>query len=115
MVFTKSLKGQYSFKVIFKRGEYVSNNNVTVYVLKNRKYENINFLGICVSKKHGNSVVRNKLKRWVREAYKEIENDLDKGYNIIVLYKKNIDVSKLDFCCIRKELTECLNKLGMQK
>ncbi len=113
MVFTKSLKGQYSFKVIFKRGEYISNNNITLYILKNRKYENNNFLGICVSKKHGNSVVRNRLKRWAREAYKEIEKDLNKGYNIIILYKKNIDVSKLDFYCVKKELKESLEKLGI--
>lgn len=113
MVFTKSLKGQYSFKLIFKRGEYISKDNVTVYIFQNKKYENNNFLGICVSKKHGNSVIRNRLKRWVREAYKEIEKDLKKGYNIIILYKKNIDVDKLNFNIIKTELSECTKSLGM--
>jgi len=113
MVFTKSLKGQYAFKLIFRRGEYISNNNITVYVLGNKKYVNNNFLGICVSKKHGNSVVRNKLKRWAREAYKEVEKNMKKGYNIVVLYKKNIDVDSLNFNIIKEELSECINKLGI--
>ena len=57
----------------------------SVYVKKN-SVEDENNLGICVSKKHGNSVVRNKLKRWVREAYYSLENSLDKNYNIVILY-----------------------------
>ena len=113
MVFTKSLKGQYIFKLIFKRGKYISNNNITVYILNNKKHDNNNFLGICVSKKHGNSVVRNKLKRWAREAYKEIEENIKRGYNIIVLYKKNIDVDSLNFNIVRDELSESARKLGI--
>lgn len=108
MVFTKSLKGRYSFKYMLRKSKYISNNNITVYCLKNRDDLEENFLGICVSKKHGNSVIRNKLKRWVREAYKEIETNLNKGYKIIVLYKKGIDVDNVDFHVIKEELIYCL-------
>lgn len=109
MVFTKSLKGRYIFKYMLKKSKYISDKNITVYYLKDKKYMEENFLGICVSKKHGNSVVRNKLKRWVREAYKGLEEKLQKGYKIIVLYKKNIDVAIIDFHVVKSELENCLN------
>lgn len=115
MVFTKSLKGQYRFKLTLKRGQYFSNKNITIYVLKNKKCDSSNFLGICVSKKHGNSVVRNRLKRWVREAYKEIEDSVEVGNNIIVLFKKNINVDEIDFHLVKKELIEAIEKVGMNK
>ena len=115
MVFTKSLKGRYSFKYMLKKSKYISSKNITVYYLKDRKYTEENFLGICVSKKHGNSVVRNKLKRWVREAYKEIEIKLNKGYKIIVLYRKNISVVCVDFHAIKEELYNCLKETEIYK
>lgn len=113
MVFTSSLKGRYLFKKILKRGKYSSNENITVYVMKNNS-EN-NYLGICVSKKHGNSVVRNRLKRWVREGYKELENDIFRGNNIIVLFKKNIDVKILNFFKVKEEMYNSMKELGVLK
>ena len=110
MVFTKSLKGRYSFKYMLKKGKYISRNNITTYYIKNKWNENENFLGICVSKKHGNSVERNKLKRWAREAYKEIENDLNKGYKIIILYKKNVEIENINFHILKEELISCLKE-----
>ena len=110
MVFTKSLKGRYSFKYMLKKSKYISSKNITVYYLKDRVYTDENFLGICVSKKHGNSVVRNKLKRWVREVYKDIEKKLNKGYKIIVLYRKNISVDSIDFHVLKEELNNCLKE-----
>lgn len=115
MVFTKSLKGRYSFKYMLKKSKYVSNKNITVYYLKDKKCIGENFLGVCVSKKHGNSVVRNKLKRWVREAYKEIEEKLEIGYKIIVLYKKNINIDCVDFHVVKEELENCLKEVGLYK
>ncbi len=115
MVFTKSLKGRYSFKYMLKRSKYISNENITVYFLNDRNNEETNFLGICVSKKHGNSVVRNRLKRWAKEAYKEIEESICKGYKIIILYKKGIEVDKIDFHVIKKEIIYCLNEAGIYR
>ena len=111
MVFTSSLKGRYLFKKILKRGKYYSEDNITVYAMKNDS-EN-NYLGICVSKKHGNSVVRNKLKRWVREGYKELESSMKKGYYIIVLYKKKIQVDELNFNKVKSEIETAMKEVGV--
>lgn len=110
MVFTKSLKERYSFKYMLKKSKYISKEYITVYYLREKSNTGENFLGICVSKKHGNSVVRNRLKRWVREAYKELEYKINKGYKIIVLYKKNINVNEIDFHVLKEELNNCLKE-----
>ena len=84
MRYTKSLKGSINFKRVLKQGKYVSGKNIAVYIKKNN-LNCENNLGICVSKKHGNSVTRNRLKRWVREAYYFFENEIIKGNNIVIL------------------------------
>ena len=107
MRYTKSLKGSVNFKRVLKQGKYVSGKNIAIYVKRNDLNNGTNRLGICVSKKHGNSVVRNKLKRWVREAYYSLENSLDKNYNIVILYRKGIEVEKLSYNVLKSEIT-CL-------
>ncbi|MCA9044543.1 MAG: ribonuclease P protein component [Planctomycetaceae bacterium] len=42
-------------------------------------------LGTSVSRKHGNSVVRHRLKRWIREAFRLQQFDLPVGYDLIVI------------------------------
>ncbi|MDD2628029.1 MAG: ribonuclease P protein component [Clostridia bacterium] len=113
MIFTKSLKGSYYFKRLLRKGKYSSSANITVYVLDNKRNKVNNYLGICVSKKHGNSVVRNKLKRWAKESHKEVETRLSKGKQIIVLYKKNINIDKINFNTIIKELKQNYLNLGI--
>ena len=109
---TISLKKKFDFKKTLNYGRYAAGEYISVYVLKRKSTEDQeqNLFGICVSKKHGNSVIRNKLKRWVREAYKEIEPKINKGYKIIVLYKKNIVVNNISFHVLKNELDECLKE-----
>ena len=113
MRYTKSLKGSVNFKRALKQGKYVSSKNIAIYVRKNDLNGGMNLLGICVSKKHCNSVVRNKLKRWVREAYYTLENYVDKNYNIVILYRKGIDVEKLSYNVVKDEITRLFTKIEL--
>ena len=113
MRYTKSLKGSVNFKRVLKQGKYVSGKNIAIYVKRNDLNGGTNLLGICVSKKHGNSVIRNKLKRWVREAYYSLENIVDKNYNIVILYRKGIEVEKLDYFVIKDEIRRLFTKIEL--
>ena len=118
MKYTLSLKKNRDFRYIIKRGKFARGRYLNVYYIerknkKSREEESANYLGICVSKKNGNSVCRNKLKRWVREAYKYEESSLKKNSNIVVLYKKNVTVDMLDYNKVNEDIKKCFEELKL--
>ena len=101
------------FKVMFRKAKYHSCKHITLYALKDNKQDDKNYIGICVSKKHGNSVVRNKLKRWAREVYKINEKNLKKGYLLVILYKKDINVAEVNYNVVVSEFEKSIKSLGI--
>ena len=51
----------------------------------------INRLGVSVSKKIGNSVVRHHMKRLVKESFRLHEDMFNSGLNIVVIARKGAD------------------------
>ena len=84
MKFSESLKKTRDFSVVYQRGRSVANRTLVLYVLR-RKGADTNRVGISVSKKVGNSVVRHHLTRLVRESYRLHELEFDRGLDLIVL------------------------------
>ena len=71
------------FQVIYKKGKSYANKYLVMYILEN--HSDKNRLGISVSKKVGNSVVRHRLTRLVRESYRLQESIFQKGLDIVVI------------------------------
>lgn len=71
------------FQIIYKKGKSYANKYLVMYVLENNKEENR--LGISVSKKVGNSVVRHRITRLIRESYRLQESKFQNGYDIVVV------------------------------
>lgn len=111
MKFTLRIKKGKTFKYILRKGSYNSGKYLITHVCRTKYDNNINFFGVCVSKKNGNSVERNKLKRWVREVYKNEENKLKKGYNIVFLYKKTTVIDNLNYNLIKEDIVKSLKEL----
>ena len=74
------------FRYVYNRGKSISNDILVLYTLKNKA--SINRIGISVSKKVGNSVVRNRVKRLIRESYRLNKDGFDKGYDLIFIARK---------------------------
>ena len=75
MKFSESLKENQDFQIVYKTGKS--------YVRENQSGGNR--LGISVSKKVGNSVVRHRLTRLIRESYRLQEEHFQSGYDIVVI------------------------------
>ena len=77
-----SLKNS-EFQNIYKNGKSYANKYLVMYVLEN--LEGKSKLGISVSKKVGNSVVRHRLARLIRESYRLNREMFNSGLNIVVI------------------------------
>ena len=87
MKFSESLKKNDQFREVYKNGRSLANKYLVIYVLENNL--EINRLGISVSKKVGNSVVRHHLARLIRESYRLHEDMFNSGLDIVVVARKS--------------------------
>lgn len=88
MVKTESLKKNIQFKNVYKNGKSYANKYLIMYIWENNN--DINRLGISVSKKVGNSVIRHRVKRIIKESYRLHENIFNSGLDIVVIARNNI-------------------------
>ena len=87
MNFSESLKKNQDFQSVYRKGRSYANKLLVMYVLENNMERNR--LGISVSKKVGNSVVRHHVTRLVRESYRLQENIFNSGLDIVVIARAN--------------------------
>ena len=85
--FSESLKKNHDFQYVYKNGKSYANKYLVMYVLENNMSGNR--LGISVSKKVGNSVVRHRVTRLIRESYRLHENIFNSGLDIVVIGRNN--------------------------
>lgn len=83
MKFSESLKKNKDFQVVYKNGKSYANRYLVLYIRENGMDKNR--LGISVSKKVGNSVVRHHLTRLIRENYRLQEEHFQCGFDLVVI------------------------------
>ena len=87
----ESLKKTADFRNVYQNGKSLANKYLVMYVMENNREKNR--LGISISKKVGNSVIRHRVKRLVREAYRLQEEKFASGLDLVVIARvtaKNI-------------------------
>ena len=84
---SEGLKNTNQFKIVYNNGKSYVNRELVMYLRKNDS--DTNRLGISVSKKVGNSVVRHRITRLIRESYRLNEAKLLQGYDIVVVARAN--------------------------
>lgn len=83
MKFSESLKKSKDFQKVYNKGNSYANRLLVMYVLEN--HTDKNRLGISVSKKVGNSVIRHHVTRLIRESYRLQEDMFNSGLDIVVI------------------------------
>ena len=110
---TIMIKKKYEFKNLFSKGKFYYGEFIHMYIKPNNK--TYNKLGIAVSKKQGKAVVRNHIKRLIRENYKNLENNLRCGYNILFIINKNQNdkTKSISFYDIKNNMNNLFEKSGI--
>lgn len=111
MYFTESLKKSFQFRFVYNKGKSLANKYLVMYIIKNGK--DSNRLGISVSKKVGNSVIRSRVTRLIRESYRLKEDKLQLGFDIVVIAR--VDSNNASYENISKALYHLLKKHNLLK
>ena len=78
-----SIKKNEDFKLVYRQGRSYANRLLVMYVRKNGL--EINRLGVSASKKIGNSIIRHRIVRLMREVFRLHATDMKTGYDIVVV------------------------------
>lgn len=86
------LRNNREFKTVYNKGKNFWNRNLILYKKKNDLKETR--LGITITKKFGNAVIRNRVRRRINEIYRLNLYRIKDGYDLVIIPKKNvIDIS----------------------
>lgn len=97
MRFSESLRKNHQFQLVYKTGKSYANRYLVMYVRENGTGGNR--VGISVSRKVGNSVVRHRITRLLRESYRLREAMFDSGLDIVIVARKDaasVGYAKMD-------------------
>ena len=110
---TKMLKKNYEFKKVLTKGNYYSGKYIETFILKNSF--DFNFLGLAISVKTAKAVKRNRIKRLIRENYKNVEESIKTGYSIIFLWKKKAKIEDATYENIKNDFNIIIDKAKIKK
>lgn len=107
-----SIKKNSDFQKVYQTGKSYANRQLVMYV--KRMEQPMIRIGISVSKKVGNSVVRHRMTRLVRESFRLNESRLETGLDIVVVVRaaakeaeyKTIERAFLHLCGLHNILKE---------
>lgn len=107
-----SIKKNSDFQVVYKTGKSYANKQLVMYVKRTEAPGRR--IGISVSKKVGNSVVRHHVTRLIRESFRLNESILETGLDIVVVARaaakesdyKTIERAYLHLCGLHNILKE---------
>ena len=99
------IKKNTEFSKLFKRGKRVFSPTLTLIYFQSDSLK----MGIALSKKHGKAVVRNRIKRLIREVFSKNSHILNGKYSIIVAPKV---LESYSFSSFEKSIVSCFKKVN---
>ena len=103
------MKENSAFRRLYHRGASAANRYLVVYCRRNG--QPVSRLGFTVSTKLGHAVVRNRIRRRLREIYRL--NEAKAGYDIVVVVRTA--AIEADHAALTKALTSLLRRLELSE
>ena len=105
-----SIKENSDFKRLYYRGKSVVKKRIVLYYKKNKF--GYNRLGLTVSPKIGCAVVRNKVRRLLKENYRNLQG-LSEGFDIVIVARNSS--KDASFHELGKDIRKALSECGILK
>ncbi len=99
------VKKNEDFQKVFKKGKSFANRQFVVYCLPNEGQEEFR-IGLSVSKKVGNAVTRVQIKRYIRQVFLELKDQVKQDMDYVIIARN--PAATLDFHETKKSLEHVL-------
>ncbi|UOQ44741.1 ribonuclease P protein component [Halobacillus salinarum] len=106
------IKKNKEFQEVFQHGQSFANRQLVLYYRQKKDQPHFRF-GLSVSKRIGTAVVRNQVKRYLRQAFLELEGQILQDYDFVIIARN--PASRMDFQEIKKSLTHVLSRSRLLK
>src|SRR5690625_1386964 len=101
------VKDNKEFQSIFKNGKSFANRQLVIYYIKKPGQPHFR-VGLSVGKKIGNAVMRNQIKRYLREAFISLEDKINPDLDIIIIARN--PTINMNYHQIKRSLSHLLHK-----
>lgn len=104
-----SITKNYEYQQVFQNGTSVATRTFVLYQLNTKQSENR--AGFIVSKKVGNAVTRNRVRRLMRESYRLYAGKLRRGYDLVFIARPA--AAKISFMQAAADMERVLQRGGL--
>ncbi|MNI13386.1 Ribonuclease P protein component [compost metagenome] len=109
---TYRLTKREDFNKVYRYGKSMANQQFVLYYMPQPKLEQFR-LGVSVSKKVGNAVVRNRLRRMMKEIVRLNKDRMTLQYDYILIARK--PVLEMDYQAMEKSIFHVIRKASLYK
>jgi len=103
-----TLKTNREFERVFRKGKSAGHRDLVILGRRGRNKDVR--IGFCISRKTGNAVARNKLRRRLKEIIREMEPEFKPRWEIVIVAKER--TTEMSYQALRKLALKLLKRLG---